>query len=66
MGESALVSYMKGKTHCEWAPSVSGSQRSYFSKSKSTDFSPPSGGSNNYLSAHSTSSIRKSSLDSIL
>ena len=59
MGESALTSHMKGKTHCEQAPSVFRSQRSYFSKSESTDLSAPSEGSNNHLSAHSTSSISK-------
>ena len=46
--------------------SVSGSQGNYFSKSESTDLSAPSEGSNNHLSAHSTSSVSKSSLDSMI
>ena len=47
-------------------PTVSGSQSSYFSKSGSIDSSVPSKGSNNPLSAHSTSSISKSLLDSVM
>ena len=39
MGESALISHMKGKKHCEGALSVSGSQSSYFSESESADLS---------------------------
>ena len=35
MSESALASHMKGGKHCEQAPSVSGSQISYFSNSES-------------------------------
>ena len=44
---------------------ISGSQISYFSKSE-LDLSAPSEGSNNHLSAHSTSSISKSSLDPMI
>ena len=58
MGESALTSHMKGKKHCEQATSVS--------RSQSINLSAPSEGSNNHLSAHSTSSISKSSLDSMI
>ena len=66
IGESALTSYMKGKKHCERATSVCESQSIYFSKSESADLSGPSEGSNNHLSAHSTGSISKSSLDSMI
>ena len=54
---------MKGK---ETSPSVSGPQSSYFSKSEYSDLSAPSEGSNNHLSANSTNSISKSSLDSMI
>ena len=62
--ENALTSHMKDKKHCEQAPSVSPSQSIYFSESESTDLSA-SEGSNN-LSVHRTSSISKSSLDSMI
>ena len=54
---------MKGK---ETSPSVSGPQSSYFSKSEYADLSAPSEGSNYHLSANSTNSISKSSLDSMI
>ena len=57
---------MKGKKHCERVPTISGSQNSYFSKSGSIDLSSLFEGSNNHLSAHSTSSISKSLLDSMM
>ena len=57
---------MKGKKHCEWAPTVSKSQTSYFSESESTGLSAPSEGSSNHLSAHNTGSISNSSSDSMM
>ena len=47
-GKSALTSHVKGKKHCEWAPSVYGSRSCYFSKSESTDLLAPYQGSNNH------------------
>ena len=66
MVESTLTSHMKGKKHCERAPSVTGSQSSYFSKGENADLLAPSEGSDNHLSAHSTNSISKSSLNSMV
>ena len=66
MGESALTSHMKGKKHLKRVPTISGSQNSYFNVSESIDLSAPSDGSNNHLSAHSTSSISKSLLGSMM
>ena len=60
MSESALTSHMKGKKLCEQVPTISGSQSSCFSESKSIDLSAPSESSNNHLSAHSISNMSKS------
>ena len=66
MSESQSTNHMKGKKHLKWVPTISGSQSIYFSKSESIDLSAPSEGSKYHLSAHSTSSISKSLLDSIM
>ena len=65
MAESVLTSHMKGEKHLKQVRTISGSQNSYFSKSKSIDLLASSEGSNN-LSAHNNSSINKSLLDSII
>ena len=66
MSESQSTNHMKGKKHLKWVPTISGSQSIYFSKSESIDLSAPSEGSKYHLSAHSTSSISKSLLDSMM
>ena len=66
MSESPSTNHMKDKKHLKWVPTISGSQSIYFNKSESIDLSASSEGSNNHLSAHSTSSISKSLLDSVM